>query len=93
MPHARPATSAAGSAGDEPGLPDRGSTSVLSLGELGQLGTLEGYDLKQDAGVDTFHLRAALAHPTLARLEQAMVELDQDLLALSTRQPSPTTQQ
>ena len=45
------------------------------LGErlaLGQLVTLEGYDLKQDAGVDTFHMRAALAHPSLARLEQAL---------------------
>jgi HD-like signal output (HDOD) protein len=45
------------------------------LGErlaLGQLGTLEGYDVKQDADVDTFHLRAALAHPALARLDQAL---------------------
>jgi HD-like signal output (HDOD) protein len=45
------------------------------LGErlaLGQLGTLEGYDVKQDTGVDTHHLRAALAHPALARLEQAL---------------------
>ncbi|MGS5088573.1 HDOD domain-containing protein [Hydrogenophaga sp. A37] len=45
------------------------------LGErlaLGQLGSLNDYDVKQDAGVDTFHLRTALAHPTLARLEQAL---------------------
>ena len=45
------------------------------LGErlaLGQLRSLEGYNLMQDAGVDTHHLRASLAHPSLARLDQAL---------------------
>jgi HD-like signal output (HDOD) protein len=45
------------------------------LGErfaLGQLDTLEGYDPRQDIAADTHHLRASLAHPALARLDQAL---------------------
>lgn len=61
------------------------------LGErlaLGQLGTLEGYDVKLDAGVDTFHLRAALAHPSLARLDQALAapEVQTAVLQMMGRQ-------
>ncbi|MFZ2826366.1 HDOD domain-containing protein [Hydrogenophaga sp.] len=61
------------------------------LGErlaLGQLGTLEGYDVKLDANVDTFHLRAALAHPSLARLDQALAapELQTAVLQMMGRQ-------
>lgn len=40
MPHARPATSAAASAGDEPGLPDRGSYGSRFL--RGRLGDKQG---------------------------------------------------
>ena len=45
------------------------------LGErlaLGQLDSLEGYNPLQDGGVDTYHLRASLAHPALAKLDQAL---------------------
>ncbi len=45
------------------------------LGErlaLGQMRGLEGYEVGQDQGADTHHLRASLAHPALARLEQAL---------------------
>lgn len=45
------------------------------LGErlaLGQLDSLDGYNPLQDGGVDTHHLRASLAHPALAKLEQAL---------------------
>jgi HD-like signal output (HDOD) protein len=45
------------------------------LGErlaLGQLGTLEGYDVQMDNTADTFHLRSSLNHPALARLSQAL---------------------
>ncbi|MFP8776967.1 HDOD domain-containing protein [Hydrogenophaga sp. RWCD_12] len=45
------------------------------LGErlaLGQLESLEGYSSQQDGGVDTYHLRASLSHPALAKLDQAL---------------------
>lgn len=45
------------------------------LGEhiaLGELDTLEGYDPALDIAADTHHLRASLAHPALARLDQAL---------------------
>ena len=45
------------------------------LGErlaLGQLKTLDGYESRLDGGLDTHHLRASLAHPALARLDQAL---------------------
>ena len=45
------------------------------LGErlaLGQLDSLEGYSSQQDGGVDTYHLRASLSHPALAKLDQAL---------------------
>lgn len=49
------------------------------LGErlaLGQMRGLEGYEVRQDQGADTHHLRASLAHPALARLEQALASPD-----------------
>lgn len=49
------------------------------LGErlaLGQLATLEGYDAFADAGADSFHLRAYLSHPTLARLNAALASTE-----------------
>lgn len=49
------------------------------LGErlaLGQMRGLEGYEVGQDQGADTHHLRASLAHPALARLEQALASPD-----------------
>jgi HD-like signal output (HDOD) protein len=49
------------------------------LGErlaLGQMRGLEGYELRQDQGADTHHLRASLSHPALARLEQALASPD-----------------
>lgn len=45
------------------------------LGErfaTGDMDSLEGYDPKLDIAADTYHLRAALAHPALAKLEQAL---------------------
>lgn len=45
------------------------------LGErfaLGELDSLEGYDPALDIAADTHHLRASLAHPALARLDQAL---------------------
>ena len=45
------------------------------LGErfaLGELDSLDGYDLRLDIAADTHHLRASLAHPALARLDQAL---------------------
>lgn len=45
------------------------------LGErfaLGELDSLEGYDPSLDIAADTHHLRASLAHPALARLDQAL---------------------
>ena len=45
------------------------------LGErfaLGELDSLEGYDPVLDIDADTHHLRASLAHPALARLDQAL---------------------
>ena len=45
------------------------------LGErlaLGQLDGLEGYEARQDNVIDTHHLRQSLAHPALARLDQAL---------------------
>lgn len=45
------------------------------LGErlaLGELDTLDGYDPRLDIAADTHHLRASLAHPALARLDQAL---------------------
>ena len=45
------------------------------LGErlaLGQLDSLEGYDVRQETGIDTHHLRVSLTHPALARLDQAL---------------------
>ena len=45
------------------------------LGErlaLGQLDSLEDYRPLQDGGVDTYHLRASLAHPALSKLDQAL---------------------
>ncbi len=49
------------------------------LGErlaLDQMRSLEGYEVGQDQGADTHHLRASLAHPALARLEQALASPD-----------------
>ncbi len=45
------------------------------LGErfaMGELDSLEGYDPMLDIALDTHHLRASLAHPALARLDQAL---------------------
>lgn len=45
------------------------------LGErfaLGELDSLDGYDPALDIAADTHHLRASLAHPALARLDQAL---------------------
>jgi HD-like signal output (HDOD) protein len=45
------------------------------LGErlaLGQLDSLEGYDPREETGIDTHHLRNSLNHPALARLDQAL---------------------
>lgn len=45
------------------------------LGErfaLGELDSLEGYDPSLDISADTHHLRSSLAHPDLARLDQAL---------------------
>jgi HD-like signal output (HDOD) protein len=45
------------------------------LGErltLGQLESLADYDPQQDLGTDTHHLRNSLAHPSLARMGQAL---------------------
>ncbi|WP_169802368.1 HDOD domain-containing protein [Hydrogenophaga flava] len=49
------------------------------LGErfaLGELDSLEGYDPALDIAADTHHLRASLAHPVLARLDQALAAPD-----------------
>ncbi len=61
----------------DPQLAPRFALGYLSarLGErlaLGQLDSLEGYDPRQDSGVDTHHLRASLNHPALTRLDQAL---------------------
>lgn len=49
------------------------------LGErlaLGQLASLEGYDLLQDSRIDSFHLQGYLAHPALAQLDAALQSPD-----------------
>lgn len=49
------------------------------LGErlaLGQLPSLQGYDVLQDLAPDTFHLQGYLAHPALAPLNAALQSAD-----------------
>ncbi|MCW5653830.1 HDOD domain-containing protein [Hydrogenophaga sp.] len=60
------------------------------LGErlaLGQMGSLEGYRLADDEAPDMHHLRACLAHPALARLDEVLQSPDLQGAARQTSAP------
>ena len=70
-----------------------GDKLIDRLGEqlaLGHLDNLEGYDPMLDICVDTHHLRGALAHPSLSRLEAVFASPEfQSAVAQMLATPAP----